>query len=102
MATLYLGTDHVVSVTGLQNNDGSAITGATVTARVLDGTGGEVSGTSWPITLSGDGSGNYEGTLPAEVALSVRGDFKLEIVAEGGGLKRTWKESISTSTGTLG
>lgn len=100
MAILYLDTDHVITVTGLKDSDDAAVTGATVTAKIINSSdGSEVSGATWPVTLTGDGAGNYTGQLPDEVSITYSGDYLIEVVAEDGSLKRTWQDVVKPRRG---
>ena len=45
------------------------ITGATVTITIRDAEGVNIAGVSWPVSLTHDELGSYEGTIPGDAAL---------------------------------
>lgn len=66
--TLFIDNDMVVEVTGVKDEDGNDITGATGTAEVFsDEAGTNQLGSD--ITLSDQGSGVYKGTIPDTISL---------------------------------
>lgn len=92
MATaIYIGNDHVVKLEGLEDQDGNAVTSATVKARILDLNYDDVSGLSWPLTLSHDGGGTYSAVLDKAVSLTRNSRHYLQITAAQGGTEATWR-----------
>lgn len=92
--TLYVGNDHRVEVTGLKDDDGNVITGATVTATVYESDGTtEVSGVTWPITLSDEGSGTYGGTLSTDADIKENTRYIVNIKAVSGNTEALWRQN---------
>ena len=100
---LYIGNDNIVEVDSLRNVSTSPISyinDATVTATLYDTSGDEVSGETWPITLSyvGSSNGKYTGTITDTVTsgLSPNKRYRLRIQANGGaGLQAEWHRNYS-------
>ena len=91
---LYISNDTQIDVTGLQNaSDSSYLNSATVTATLKDSAGSEVSGVSWPLTLSyvASSDGNYSGTIDKAISVSDGVSYFLEITAAEGGLDAFWR-----------
>jgi len=68
---LYVGNDHRLTVDTLRDPDGNYINTATVTVTLLDSSGAEVEGVTWPISLSyvEDSNGRYQGILDDAIEL---------------------------------
>jgi hypothetical protein len=92
MADLLVGNTMEVTVSGLKDQDGNAVTGATVEVTVLDLQGTEVSGQSWPVTLSDDGGGDYSGELDSGISLTVGTTYEVRIEVSGVGAEAEWRE----------
>ena len=91
---IYISNDTQIDVTGLQNAaDSSYLNAATVTATLKDSAGSEVSGVSWPLTLSyvASSDGNYSGTIDKAVSISEQVSYFLEITAAQGGIDAFWR-----------
>lgn len=91
---LYVDTDNNVSLTGLNNDDGSYVNNATVRATVYEANGStEVSGQSWPVTLNYQSGtdGNYSGVIDDAASLVDGAYYWVEITAEHGATKSTWR-----------
>lgn len=72
---------------------GSAITNATVTARLTDEAGVDVAGAAWPISLAHQPAtpGTYRGFVPFGVQLG-SGRVYAEVIADSGaGLRSKWR-----------
>ena len=93
---LYYQSDNLLEILSVvQNVDGAALTGATVTGRLLDDDGNEVTGQSWPVTLVHAGSGTYRATINDDVSVSVGQKLTAEITVDAGaGLKRIWEVPV--------
>lgn len=92
--TIFVNTDTVIEVKNLRNTiTGALITGATVTARVLDSSDVAVTGVGDPLTLTEvpGNEGLYRATIPDTAAI-VEGDTgTIVITADGGaGLSGEW------------
>ena len=96
MATVvYTATDHRVRIPDLTDQDGTSVTGATVEMTLYESDGTtEVSGVTWPVTLSDDGGGEYSGVLPDTVNTQENTRYELRLVATSGSAKRTWREPV--------
>jgi hypothetical protein len=83
-ANLYISNDTQIDVTGLSNaDDSSYLNTATVTATLKDASGAEVSGVSWPLTLSYEtaSDGNYSATIDKAISVVDGASYFLEITA---------------------
>ncbi len=68
---------------------------ATVTGRVQDLTGSDISGETWPITMAyvATSNGKYQGTFANTAALSIGTSYLVVVVATTtGGTVRTFRE----------
>lgn len=90
---VYDGNDHVVSLTGLKDSDGTEVTTATVEMTLLDG-GTEVSGITWPISLSHDSGGDYSAVLDKAVEVTVGKRYTLKVTATVGTTEAEWREWV--------
>ncbi len=92
---LFHESDNLLELDGLQDALTLAfINNATVTARVLDRAGTEVTGQTWPLTLGyvAASDGDYRGNLSDTLALDKGQVVTVEIIADGGaGLKRKFE-----------
>lgn len=92
--TLYKDNDNLVSVVGLTNVAGDAyVNDATVTLVSLTDSGGdEVSGVSWPLTLSyvSGSDGNYRGVIDAAAELTAGATYTGTVTATSGTLDAQW------------
>lgn len=93
---LLVGTDQVLSLEGLQDDEGNSVTTASVTARIIDRTGIDVTGN---IALQHDGGGAYSAQLSNALPIDPRRTYILEAVAEYNGAKRTWRQSLLAEFG---
>lgn len=91
---LFENSDSVIVVSNLKDTIADVLlTGATVTARVLDSGGSPVSGVADPLTLTEIVSSNglYRGTIPDTASLSDGDTGTIVVTADGGaGLQRVW------------
>ena len=101
---VYVENDNVITLVGLKNKvSGAWINDATVTVTLLDEYGTEVSGQSWPATLSyvAASNGEYQATLEDVLNLSPDVEYIAKVTADGGvGLKGVWEEPLSSVTRT--
>lgn len=91
MERIYLDNDHAVHLTGLADGDGAAVTSATVEARVMDSSGADVSGVTWPVALTHTGSGNYSGTIDKAIVLQEGAIYYLDVTATASGMDANWR-----------
>ena len=77
METAFVGNPNIVEVKGVKNAaTGLYINDATINMTLLDSAGVEITGQSWPTTLTYvvDSDGVYQGTILAAAAL-IAGEF---------------------------
>lgn len=93
-ATLYVGNDSVVEVALLKNElTALELDAATVTVRLRDIEGQDVSGQVWPLTMLyvPASVGTYRATLPYTLPLVPNKRYVATIVADAGpGLRAEW------------
>lgn len=91
---LWDNNDMVVEVRGLEDDvSGEHVNDATVTCTLIDSAGSNVTGQSWPLTLSyvAESDGVYRATIPYSVATVAGADYTLQIdVNAGSGLRGQW------------
>lgn len=98
-SSIYLDNDHVVVVQSLTDQDGVAVTDATVTVEsIVDNRGTAVTGVSFPISLSHESAGTYEGSLPKEIQIREGRIYKAHIRAVADGKQAQWTESLVAKT----
>jgi len=100
---IFVNTDMVLEVENLRDTVTDAlITGATVTARVLDDLDVAVTGVPDPITLTEvvGGTGLYRATIPDTAAIVEDDSGTIVLTADGGaGLGREWTLTYTVRTG---
>jgi len=92
MTDLFIGNTIEVRLSDLQDQDGDAITGATVEVTIKNQDGTEVSGETWPVTLSDLGNGNYSGSLSSNIDLTVGTVYEIVLVATKSSLQAKWRK----------
>jgi hypothetical protein len=99
--TLYVGTDLLLQVSGLKDQDDNAVTGATVEATVFESDAStEVSGVTWPVTLSDDGGGDYSAVLEDTMALDNGRLYWIKVEITGSGADDTrWESFVAERRG---
>ena len=96
MASIQLNSDNTIELRGLRNAvTGQAVTTATVTA-VTTYNGVNVSGITWPITLSHVSNGLYRANIPNEVNLVTGREYKALVVADAGA-DAHWEKCVTLS-----
>ena len=92
---LYDENDHVVEIRGLENETtGENLNAATVSCTLKDADGNNVTGQSWPTTMTyvTDSAGVYRATLAYGLALTPGGRYTLDLdVNAGAGLRGHWE-----------
>ena len=87
MSNLYINNDNLLSVENLKNAaTGVYINDATVSATLKNSSGVNVTGQSWPLTLTFVSSSNgvYRGTLEDGLVLNEGETYTAEITADAG------------------
>lgn len=84
-ATLYVGTNSMVVVSGLYDHNAEAfVNNATVRITLLDSNNSEVSGETWPVTGNyvTDSDGRYHVLLDTDADITAGNDYiiKLEVL----------------------
>lgn len=82
LAYYYLNT-HTLTVV-VKGAGGSGVTGATVTATLVDRAGTALTGQTWPLTLSDDGGGSYSGTVDHDLNLVAGQRFTAQVTVVSG------------------
>lgn len=69
---LYIDNDNRIKLSGLKDADDTYQNSATVTVTLKDASGNEVSGQSWPLTMSyvSGSDGNYQAVLDDGLSLT--------------------------------
>ena len=98
---LYINTDMLLEVNDLKDQDGNAVTGATVEATVYERDGEtEVEGMTFPVSLSDDGSGNYSVTLEDTLELTLGNVYLIKVdIAGGGADDQRWSREVAKRRG---
>lgn len=82
MTTIYIGSDHLIKLSGLKNSaDGSSVNDATVQCTLYDEDGGPVAGQTWPLVMPyiSASNGDYQATLEEDLQLT-RGSFYTAVI----------------------
>jgi hypothetical protein len=104
MSTIHVlnrGNDHVLELRGLKNEvTGAPLTSATVSVTLVDSTGAQVTGDTWPKTMSHVAGGTYRCTLVYGLALVLDGRYTAQITADAGpGLRALWDLFVARDRG---
>ena len=104
MKLIYLNNDNLLSVSGLKNaSSGSYMNNATITATIKDSGGVNVSGQTFPVTLTylADSDGNYHATLENTLSMADGTIYKATISAtSSSGLYAEWEMEIKATKRT--
>lgn len=91
---LLVGTDQNLTVTGLKQPDGTFLNSATVEATIYEADGvTEVTGQSWPLTLSYQAAsdGEYKGVINDTLNVVVGNYYYILVTATQSGVTRSWR-----------
>jgi hypothetical protein len=100
IGSLYIGNDNILELNGLLNvsvSPSTYVNTASVAVTLYDTNGDEVSGETWPLTMSYVASSNgvYRATLSDSLSLKVNRRYRAKITANGGaGLQGEWHENV--------
>lgn len=103
MNIVYIGNDNYIEVDGLKDKATDAyINDATVACTLKDSGGNNVTGQSWPLTLSyvASSNGKYRGLLDNALVLTARKMYTAHITVVGGGLDAAWELPVFAMTRT--
>jgi len=84
---LYLDNSSVIELVGLKNSvTGTADVGASVSVTLLDSSGAQVSGETWPLTMAHVADGLYRATMSSAINLSALTKYTamVDVVGSGG------------------
>lgn len=87
MLAYYLSSTHTLTVT-LTDTEDAGVTGATVVCTVVDRDGEEVSGQSWPLSLTDAGSGSYTGTVEHDLDVTKGQRLTAQVTATKSSVQR--------------
>lgn len=88
---LFVDSTHEVVVDNLVDQDGSAVTGATVEATLYESDGEtELTGITQPVSLADEGSGKYVGVVDEGLNAAEDDLVKIKFVATKNGVQRVW------------
>jgi hypothetical protein len=101
---LFMQSDNLIEVSGVKNVATDAyLNSATVTVTLKDaGTDINLSGQSWPLTLSyvPESNGNYRGTITNDVLTTSGQRLKAAVSVDAGeGLSRYWEIPVVSVVG---
>lgn len=99
--TYYPGNSGVLQIGALKNAQTDAyINDATVEATVVDRHDAEVTGQSWPLTLSyvAASDGIYRGVIESDLTVVVGGTYTAQVTATSGVLVGYWELPITIAT----
>lgn len=94
---LLVGNDNVMELKGLRNAVNSQyMNGATVGVTIKTKAGDTVAGAVWPIALAyvSGSTGNYRGTIPAELEIVHGREYLAVISATQDGTTARWDEDV--------
>jgi len=93
MEIIWIANDNLLRLRGLKNTKtGAYENSATVTARVVNAAGADVSGQSWPVTLTyvPSSNGDYDATLEDALVLTDETQYTVKVWAVASGLQGYW------------
>jgi hypothetical protein len=94
---LYLGNDMILELDALKNAVTDAfINNATVSVTLTDSAGEDVTGETWPLTMSyvAASDGKYRAVLQDTLPLIKNKRYKATVNAVGSGLKGNWEIDV--------
>lgn len=94
---IYKDNEHLVELDGLQNAaDDSYLNAATVTLTIKDAGGVNVTGETWPKTMSyvSTSNGKYRATVADALAIVPGRAYTAHITAEASGLTGNWQIAL--------
>lgn len=98
MSEFHPGNTSVVKLEGVRNVlTGEYVTDASVTVRIQDGQGADVSGPSWPIAMQyqAESNGDYYGVVPHDAGMAVGVTYRALVVATlPGGERGEWEDDV--------
>lgn len=97
---IYINSDNLLTQT-VKDQDGTAVTGATVEATVLESDATtEVGGMTFPVAFSDDGGGSYSATLEDTLELNLGKLYWIRVDISGGGAQdQRWQREQAERRG---
>ena len=97
MDRIYIDNTMVATLRALTDESGDAVTAATVSVTLYESDEStEVGGVSWPVTLTHDADGTYQGDLSADVEVVAGRVYKAKVVATHNGRTYTgWQDAYA-------
>lgn len=97
---LFLATDSVIALEKLVDEAGAPVTTAVVELTELkDAAGNNVAGIGLPVAMPHTSGGNYQGALPAALAVTAGSIYKAKVRAVANGLTLTLVETLVAQAG---
>jgi hypothetical protein len=95
-AIIYIDSDNLITLSDLADTTtGNPILDATVEVTLIDSTGTEVSGATWPLAMELNSVDQYVATLTHELIIENHKHYVATIVAVAGdGVTRTIKRTL--------
>lgn len=94
---LFVGNTMNLKVTGLRFEGGAYINDATVTATILNSSGAQISGETWPLAVPYVTStdGNYEVALSEDLVIVKDKNYTVEVLAVKDGNEAKWRQTVT-------
>lgn len=96
---LFIDNSMILKVTGVQDEDGNDITGATATADIYESDRSTQVGSQ--ITLTDEGSGVYQGAIPDDVGVVLGTLYHLKVIIDKSPRKGLWWEPLRAKRRTF-
>lgn len=98
MSTVWIGNDNLLVLDGLQDEaSGDYLNGASVSAVLVDESGTQVQGQTWPLSLAyvTGSQGRYQGVLEDTLALQHGQRYIAQVTADAAGLRGYWEVPVT-------
>jgi hypothetical protein len=88
---LYINNSSVLTLSGLRNvRTDEVVADATVRLTLYDPDGDEVTGQSWPVTLTAEGNGQYYAILAPSIDIDQGTTYNARVTANTGTAQGEW------------
>jgi hypothetical protein len=95
--TLYQNNDQIITLQGITNAQGTAVTGATITGVINDRTGASVANGSMTFGDVAGSPGTYEGNVTAAFSPAVATTYTLVVSGSHLGASFTFQTGVSVA-----
>jgi len=96
--TIWIDNNNVIEWQALTNSVTEAVdTGATMTVTIQDSSGTEVTGQTWPATMTHVSAGLYRATLDSDLVLTAGREYTAVLDVTGTGGEVGHKEIVATA-----